>query len=309
MARTSPPGSPAGPPHDAVDDHRPRSPGPGPAHPPGSSAADRSETKAADAPGPWRPGVVKVLARAGAPLASACVVLALWWAAARAGVLGEGLVPTPWQTLRAAHAMWADGTMTADLRASLARAGQGFAAGAAAGTALGFLTGNQRRVAALVGPMMSFLRPIPAIALVPLVTAWFGIGEQAKHLLIAYAVFLAVWLYVHDGVARVPADYLRAARALGVPRRRRLTEVLLPAAAPSVVAALRYGAGLAFLALVAAELGGAQSGIAYRLQVDGQFLRTDHMFVGLIELGLLGLLADALISAVGHRLVHWSGGS
>ncbi|MGW4274554.1 hypothetical protein ACWEGQ_19835, partial [Streptomyces seoulensis] len=61
--------------------------------------------------------------------------------------------------------------------------------------------------------------------------------------------------------------------------------------------------------VVAAELGGAQSGIAYRLQVDGQFLRTDHMFVGLIELGLLGLLADALISAVGRRLVHWGSGS
>ncbi|WP_228472776.1 ABC transporter permease [Streptomyces cyaneochromogenes] len=221
-------------------------------------------------------------------------------------MLGEGLVPTPWQTLRAAYAMWADGTMTTDLQASLARAGQGFAAGASTGIALGFVTGHRPRVAALVGPVMSFLRPIPAIALVPLVTAWFGIGERAKHLVIAYAVFLAVWLYVHDGVARVPADHLRAARTLGVPAWRRLIEVLLPAAALSVVAALRYGASLAFLALVAAELGGAQSGIAYRLQIDGQFLRTDHMFVGLIELRLLGLLADALISAAGRRLVHWS---
>ncbi|MFF1706287.1 ABC transporter permease [Streptomyces sp. NPDC058252] len=254
-----------------------------------------------------RAGRGRALGSAGAPLVSAGLVLALWWAAARGGVLGAGLVPTPWQTLRAAHTMWAGGTMAQDLRASLARAGQGFAAGASAGVAVGFLTGHHPRVAALVNPVMSFLRPIPAIALVPLVTAWFGIGERAKHLVIAYAVFLAVWLYVHDGVARVPADYLRAARTLGVPAWRRLTEVLLPAAAPAVVAALRYGAGLAFLALVAAELGGAQSGIAYRLQVDGQFLRTDHMFVGLIELGLLGLLADALVSRVGSRLVPWSG--
>ncbi|MEU3525893.1 ABC transporter permease subunit [Streptomyces sp. NPDC038707] len=265
----------------------------------------RSPEKAAPARPPGR-RITKGLGAAGTPLTAAVLVLVLWWAAARAGVLGAGLVPTPWQTLRAARAMAADGTMAADLRASLARAGQGFAAGAAAGTALGFLTGHHPRVASLVGPVMSFLRPIPAIALVPLVTTWFGIGERAKHLVIAYAVFLAVWLYVHDGVARIPADYLRAARTLGVPSWRRLTEVLLPAAAPSVVAALRYGASLAVLALVAAELGGAQSGIAYRLQVDGQFLRTDHMFVGLIELGLLGLLADALISTAGRRLVHWS---
>ncbi|WP_078912267.1 ABC transporter permease [Streptomyces sp. NRRL S-646] len=270
--------------------------------------AGRREVASPGQPVRRRRAVVRsrALGSAAAPLASAALVLVLWWAAARGAVLGAGLVPTPWQTLREAHAMWADGTLTADLRASLARAGQGFAYGASAGIAVGFLTGHRPGVAALVGPVMSFLRPIPAIALVPLITAWFGIGEQAKHLVIAYAVFLAVWLYVHDGVARVPADYLRAARTLGVPAWRRLTEVLLPAAAPSVVAALRYGAGLAFLALVAAELGGAQSGIAYRLQVDGQFLRTDRMFVGLIELGLLGLAADALISFAGRRLVHWS---
>jgi len=246
------------------------------------------------------------LRRPGPPLAAAAVVLAAWSALALSGAVPPGLLPTPAATLRALGEAARSGTLAGDLTASLARAGQGFALGAALGTALGFATGYLPALSAAVTPVVSFLRPIPAIALVPLATAWFGIGEQAKRLLIAYAVLLAVWLYVHDGVARVPVSHLRAARTLGAPLHRRFTEVLLPAAAPAVLAALRYGASVALLALVAAELGGAQSGLAYRLQVDGQFLRVDRMFAGLLALGLVGVTVDLALAALGRRLVHWS---
>ncbi|WP_329104650.1 ABC transporter permease [Streptomyces sp. NBC_01439] len=242
----------------------------------------------------------------GPALGAAGVVLALWYLLARSGGVAPGLLPTPGETATALADMARSGTLAADLGASLARAAQGFALGAVGGSALGFTTGYLPKVSAAVTPVISFLRPIPAIALVPLATAWFGIGESAKHLLIAYAVLLAVWLYVHDGVSRVPVSHLRAARSLGAPLHRRFTEVLLPAAAPVLLAALRYGASVALLALVAAELGGADSGLAYRLQVDGQFLRVDRMFAGLLVLGLLGVAVDLVLAAVGRRFVHWS---
>ncbi|MCF3185012.1 ABC transporter permease subunit [Streptomyces polychromogenes] len=244
--------------------------------------------------------------RAGPALAAACAVLALWSLAAWSGAVAPGLLPGPAATAGALADSARSGVLLSDLGASLARAGQGFALGSVAGGVLGFATGYLPRLSAAVTPVVSFLRPIPAIALVPLATAWFGIGESAKRLLIAYAVALAVWLYVHDGVSRVPVSHLRAARTLGAPLHRRFTEVLLPAAAPALLAALRYGASVALLALVAAELGGADSGLAYRLQVDGQFLRVDRMFAGLIVLGLLGVAADLVLAAIGRRFVHWS---
>lgn len=242
----------------------------------------------------------------GPALGAAGAVLVLWYLLARSGAVAPGLLPTPAQTGAALADSARSGVLAADLRASLARAGQGFALGAVAGSALGFATGSVRWLSAAVTPVISFLRPIPAIALVPLATAWFGIGESAKRLLIAYAVLLAVWLYVHDGVSRVPVSHLRAARSLGAPAHRRFTEVLLPAAAPALLAALRYGASVALLALVAAELGGADSGLAYRLQVDGQFLRVDRMFAGLLVLGLLGVAVDLVLAAAGRRFAHWS---
>ncbi|MEU9715807.1 ABC transporter permease subunit [Streptomyces sp. NPDC047976] len=248
----------------------------------------------------------RALGRFGPPAGTAAAVLGLWSLLAWSGAVAPGLLPTPADTLAALADSARSGVLAGDLRASLARAGQGFALGAVLGGALGFATGYLPRLSAAVTPVVSFLRPIPAIALVPLATAWFGIGESAKRLLIAYAVLLAVWLYVHDGVSRVPVSHLRAARSLGAPLHRRFTEVLLPAAAPALLAALRYGASVALLALVAAELGGADSGLAYRLQVDGQFLRVDRMFAGLLVLGLLGVAADLVLAAVGRRFVHWS---
>ncbi|MER6779420.1 MULTISPECIES: ABC transporter permease subunit [unclassified Streptomyces] len=244
--------------------------------------------------------------RLGPALGAACAVLALWSLTAWSGAVAPGLLPTPAETAAALADSARSGLLASDVAASLTRAGQGFALGALIGSALGFATGYLPRLSAAVTPLVSFLRPIPAIALVPLATAWFGIGETAKRLLIAYAVLLAVWLYVHDGVSRVPVSHLRAARTLGAPLHRRFTEVLLPAAAPALLAALRYGASVALLALVAAELGGADSGLAYRLQVDGQFLRVDRMFAGLLVLGLLGVAVDLVLAGIGRRFVHWS---
>lgn len=239
-------------------------------------------------------------------LGSIAVVLIIWWLLSLTQFVPKALFPSPLDTARAAAEMWRQGVLLEDLAISLRRAFAGFAIGSLLGIAVGFITGRIRPVALLVTPVVSFLRPIPVIALVPLVTAWFGIGEDAKRLVIAYAVFLAVWLYVHDAVARTPELHLRVAAMFGVSRLRTVWSVLIPSAAPAIVTALRYGSSIAFLALVAAELGGTQQGIAYRIGVDGQFLQTDRIFVGLIVLGVLGTVSDALISAAGSRLIKWS---
>lgn len=250
--------------------------------------------------------VRRVVGAVGPAAASLVLVLVAWELLAHSGVVKESLFPTPRQTWDALVVLERSGVLWSDLGASLNRAWQGYLIGASLGVAIGFATGRSRVMSALLGPMISFLRPIPAIAVVPLSTAWFGIGERSKIFIIAYAVLLAVWLYVHDGVERMPTIYLRVARNLGLSWRRIFVEILLPAAGPAIVAALRYGSSVAFLALVAAELGGTQSGIAYRLQIDAQFLQTNRIFAGLVELGLLGVTADVLISRIGRRIVHWT---
>ena len=237
--------------------------------------------------------------------ASFGIVVALWAAATASGAVNTDLFPTPAMTWNAAVELYRDGVLVSDAAVSLRRAAVGFLAGATAAVLLGLFTARLRLVGYALHPLLNLLRPIPAIALVPVAIVWFGIGEPSKYVVIAYTVFLAVWLNTDHGASHVAETYLRASRSLGAGTTREFFEVVVPAAAPHIVAGLRMGAALAFLSLVAAELTGASAGIGFRIQEARQFMRTDRMFVGLIELGILGALLDFCFVQASRRLVHW----
>jgi len=232
-------------------------------------------------------------------------VVVIWSLFANSGFISQNLFPTPGQVWRAAINLYQDGVLMSDLHISLTRAAIGFSIGASLGILLGLLTARVKIVSIALEPFLNLLRPIPAIALVPVAIVWFGIGEGSKYFVIAYTVFLAVWLNTHAGASEVASTYIRAARSLGASRTREFFEVIVPASAPAIFVGLRLGAALAFLSLVAAELSGASAGIGFRLQDARQFIRTDRMFVGLIQLGILGALLDAAFAYTGRRLVHW----
>lgn len=232
-------------------------------------------------------------------------VVAVWWLFSISGFISQNLFPTPPQVLAAAVELYRDGVLISDLKISLTRAAIGFFIGSTLGVLIGLLTARVSSVSVALEPFLTLLRPIPAIALVPIAIVWFGIGEGSKYFVIAYTVFLAVWLNTHAGASEVAGTYIRAARSLGASRFREFFEVVVPAAAPHIVVGLRLGAALAFLSLVAAELSGASSGIGFRLQDARQFIQTDRMFVGLIELGILGALLDTVFVLISRRLVHW----
>lgn len=232
-------------------------------------------------------------------------IVAVWQGFSELQLVNPVLFPSPAQVFRAAIDLLDSGVLFADLAVSLRRAATGFLLGATLGILAGLLTSRIRFFAVGLTPFFNLLRPIPAIALVPVAVVWFGIGEQSKYLVIAYTVFLAVWLSTHHGLEHVPQTYLRAARSLGASRRVEFFQVHIPASAPHIFAGLRFGAALAFLSLVAAELTGASAGIGYRLEEARQYMLVDRMFVGLVELGVLGATLDALFVRLGRRLVHW----
>lgn len=205
--------------------------------------------------------------------------------------------------------MWRNGTLPNDLRVSLSRAAIGFSIGASLGVVLGLLTGRVAAMRTLLNPFLNLLRPIPAIALVPVAIVWFGIGEGSKYFVVSYTVFLTVWFNTHHGMQYVPDTYLRAARSLGATKLREFVTVIIPAAAPHIFAGIRLGVALAFLSLIAAELSGASSGLGFRLQEARQYIRTDRMFSLLIILGILGASFDYVVHRIGQKLVHWEQGA
>lgn len=232
-------------------------------------------------------------------------VLAAWQAISAFKLVNPTLFPSPLDVAAAAVDLAQAGVLLGDLAVSLGRASVGFAIGASLGVVVGLLTARTHLFHVMLNPLFTILRPIPAIALVPVAIVWFGIGDASKYFVIAYTVFLAVWLNTHHGMEHVPNLYIRAARSLGASRLREFVMVVVPASAPHIVAGLRFGAALAFLSLVAAELTGASAGIGYRLQEAREYILMDRMFVGLIELGLLGAFVDTVFVWLSRRLIHW----
>lgn len=240
------------------------------------------------------------------PLLSLVGVVAGWDVLVRAEVFSPSLLPSPGEVAHAASQMYAEGTLLDDATASFRRALSGFLVGSALAIVVGTLTGRSRTARVLLEPTIQVIRPIPAIALVPLAILWFGIGEESKLFLTSLGVFFPVWVNTHAGISSTRDDYLRVAACLGAPRHQVFTSVVLPAALPFILTGLRQGIAMSLILIVASEQAGVTEGLGFRLDQARLFSQPDRLFACLVALGVVGALADQLFHRGTRRLVRWS---
>ncbi len=236
---------------------------------------------------------------------SILVFLVVWEIVARAGVIHVSLFPPPTQVFQALVEMARSGELVRDIRASLWRALIGFVLGSAVGIATGLVTGRVEKVNNYVSPLIQLFRPLPPVAIIPLVIVWFGIGEVSKIFSIAFAVFFPVWINTHLGACDVAKTFLWSARTLGVRGTKTLWKVIFPAALPFVIAGLRSGVSLAFIMVFVSEIAGASAGIGYQISVSYLAYRVDRMMAALTLLGLFGATADLLLIQFVWLLFPW----
>jgi ABC-type nitrate/sulfonate/bicarbonate transport system permease component len=246
-----------------------------------------------------------------ASLASVIGGLALWTIAVDIGLVSTRFTPTPFEIVREFAFLLRHGYTGVPLYdhigASLIRTLIGFSAAVIVGIPFGLLIGRARILEAAFVPWFAFLRPIPAIAFVPLVILWFGIGEFSKISVIFFSCFLYITVSTIAGVKSVPVQLLRAGYSLGALNRKSFLYVVLPAALPQIMVGLRLGSAISWTLVVAAELIAAQRGLGYMIMDASTFFRVKDVYVGLILIGLIGFLLESAIGAVEARLVHWRG--
>lgn len=238
--------------------------------------------------------------------AVAVTALALWQLAWVIFDWDQRLLPPPSKILETLAADFVSGMLWADLSASLQRVGIGYLAGASIGILAGILTGTQKWADVVVGSLFQLIRPIPPIAMVPLVVVWFGIGEFGKVLLVGVGVLFPVWINTHLGVSAINSTHLYLVQSLRVGYWSRLWNIWLPGAADSVVAGLRTSVALAFYCLIAAEMTGALHGLAYRIELAHLTFRVDRMIGHMLVLGILSFLADTLAHYVLAKAFPWT---
>ena len=171
---------------------------------------------------------------------------------------------------------------------------------------------------------VEMLRPIPPLAWVPLILAWFGIkgltdmipalaanpvfaGIQFSTMLIIFiGAFFPILLNTIQGVKNIPVEYLESARTLGARNFSLLLKVIIPASLPLIVTGLRIGLGIGWMCLVAAEMmPGSSSGLGYLIWYAYELLRTDIIVAGMAVIGMIGLLMDMGFRVIEQRM-HWS---
>jgi taurine transport system permease protein len=244
-------------------------------------------------------------------LAAVAAVLLAWAVVGQNQVIDPLLLPGPVEVLDTARALVLEGYRNVALwqhvLASLARAMAGFLAAAVTGIPLGLMMGRSRTLDALLDPFVQFLRPLPKLALIPLVIVWFGIGEFSKFLLIYLATFLTIVVSAAAAVQNVPEDRIRAAQSLGVSRGQLFRHVILPSALPELFTGVRVAVGIGWTTLIAAEMIASSSGLGWMVINASSYLRTDVVMLGILLLGGLGYLLDLLLVLAQRRMVHWSG--
>src|SRR5450631_1762657 len=233
------------------------------------------------------------------------ILIAIWWLVV--AVSHSAIFPTPWQVVTGTLELARDGSLWADIGASLMRVSLGFLLAVSIAVPLGLWMGWVKGAYSTLNPILQILRPISPIAWIPIAILWFGVGDASPIFLIFMSSVFPMVVQTTAGVHTIERRYLRAADNFGVSRYTLFTRVIIPAVLPQIIVGMRIGLGVAWLVVVAAEMIALRSGLGY-LIIDSRNAgnRYDLVIASMIIIGLIGLLLDGMTRLLERlRIVRW----
>ncbi|MEO8012978.1 MAG: ABC transporter permease [Polaromonas sp.] len=198
-------------------------------------------------------------------------------------------------------------TLMEHLGASLLRVVIGFLLGAIVGIPLGYAMGLSNWFRGWFDPIVEFMRPVPPLALIPLVIIWAGIGEAGKIILLFLASLWIMTIAARAGVSGVQLSKVHAGYSLGASKWRILTRIVVPNSLPEIFTGARVAMGVCWGTVVAAELVAAEKGAGMMIMVASRFQLTDIVIMGIILIGAIGYAIDILMRKAESVLVPWKG--
>ena len=190
---------------------------------------------------------------------------------------------------------------------SLIRVIVGFVLGALVGIPLGYAMGLSGWFRGWFDPIVEFMRPVPPLALIPLVIIWFGIWETGKIVLLFLASLWIMTIAARAGVSGINIAKVHAAYSLGASRRQLMWHVMVPNSLPEIFTGARVAMGVCWGTVVAAELVAAQKGAGMMIIAASKFQLTDIVLMGIIMIGIIGYGIDILMRKTERWLVPWKG--
>ena len=233
-------------------------------------------------------------------------MLALWWSASHFQWVSKVFLPTPEATLAAlAEGLQAGGMLLDQSLQTLLRMVEGWLLACLAGIVLGALIGTSEAARTWLQPLLEFVRPLPASAIMPLAISIFGLGPNMVLFVVAFGAMWPVLLATLHGFASVEPRLREVAAALQIPRRDFVWKVGLPSAMPDVLAGMRLSMTVSLIVAVVGEMIASQSGLGQAILLAARSFRANELFAGIVLLGVIGFAANALLAGAERRLLRW----
>ena len=238
-------------------------------------------------------------------LASPFLLLLLWEAMSRFGLLDRRFFPPPSEVIWSARSMVQDGSLAAAVLSSLRRLAIGYVSGALLGVVVGLWLGLSSWSRALFEPWLIVTYPVPKLAVYPLLVLIVGLGEAPIVLLLAIAIFYVVAINLIAGVLSIRPVILDVGRDCGASFLQLVRTVALPASMPHIFTGLELAMGIAYIVLIAAEFVGAKSGLGSVIWSSWQLFDVAPMYVAIVTISVLGYVSVLLLRLLAGVMMPW----
>jgi ABC-type nitrate/sulfonate/bicarbonate transport system permease component len=250
-----------------------------------------------------RPGVLSRISIVTWRLITLVVILVLWHLASIPA--GKLLLPSPIDVATAVFDLARSGQLLTATASSLVVFLAGYALAIVSGVTLGVLMGGMPRLGATLEIYVNALNATPRVAFIPLVILWFGLGANAKIVVVWFMAVMPILINTYAGVQNTDRDLLEAARSFGAKRGQLFRYIMLPAALPYIATGLRLGGANAMVGTVFAELYTALSGLGYLIAQFGGTFQTAKYFAPVLVLSAMGMLISQSLKLLERRLARW----
>lgn len=233
----------------------------------------------------------------------------LTWQFAMGLVVNQRYISTPADVAITLVERFQGGDLPRHISATMLAAGGGYLIGIVVGLVGAFLLLMTRRGYEVLEPFLLAFYSVPKIALAPLFIMWFGLALTPKILLAALMVFFIVFMNTVSGVRHVDRGLVDVARVLGAKRLQLIRHVMLPAAAPSIMAAIRVTFARAMVGAILAEFIASREGLGYMIVRAARQIDIATVFAGVVVIAALVMIVNTLIRLIEARLFPWASGT
>lgn len=223
------------------------------------------------------------------------LIIILWEIGAGNGFINRNVIPPPSRLVNTFVTLVSSGKLQEGLLISFQRVIEGFLIAAVIGTVTGFFMGIFATVNRLLASLINILRPIPVVALIPILIIILGVGEPANVSIIVIGALWPILLNTTAGVMSTDKKLLELAYVYRISKPKQYLQIVLPSALYSILTGLRLGVSGAWMSVVAAEMIGATSGIGYLIMFAKSLAQAANMYVLVLVVGVIGYLIDKLL--------------